>query len=112
MTAVSVVLAARRVRAALKVLFPSVPPADQARILAAMEGRDYQSPAHTHGGEAGAGAEREPGGRPSSGDQSPGSYTPHVEVLLNWRAHPSHRWEFTDTRLAEVVDRWSREVTS
>lgn len=111
MTSIAV-LAARRVRGALKALFPSVPPADQARILAAMEGRDYQSPAPTSGGEAGTGAGREPGSRPSSGDQHPGSHTPHAEVLLNWRAHPAHRWEFTDTRLADLVDRWSREVTS
>lgn len=36
---------ARRLRGIAKALFPSVPPADQARVLAAMEGRDYQVPA-------------------------------------------------------------------
>lgn len=36
---------AQRLRAVGKALFPSVPPADQARVLAAMEGRDYHAPA-------------------------------------------------------------------
>lgn len=36
---------AQRLRAVGKALFPSVPPADQARVLAAMEGRDCQAPA-------------------------------------------------------------------
>ena len=36
---------ARQLRAVAKALFPSVPPADQARVLAAMEARDYQAPA-------------------------------------------------------------------
>lgn len=103
-------LVTRRAGAAVAALFPSVPPADQARVLAAMEGRDYQSPAPTSGGEASTGAGREPEGSASSGASPSGSHTPHVEVLLNWRAHPSHRWEFTDTRLADVVDRWTREA--
>lgn len=34
----------RRLATALAALFPSVPPAQQARILAAMEGRYYQAP--------------------------------------------------------------------
>lgn len=109
------VLAARRVRAALVVLFPSVPPADRARVLAAMEGRDYQSPASKPGGEAGTGAGRGPGGEAPSVASSPGPHAPHAphaEDLLNWRAHPTHRWEFTDTRLADLLDRWTREATS
>jgi hypothetical protein len=50
-----------RLARALAVLFPSVPVADRARIHAAMEGRDHQTPAPPIGGEAvvGAGHTRE-----------------------------------------------------
>lgn len=77
---------ARAARRLARVLFPSVPYADRARVLAAMEGRDTQQPA----------------ARPYAAD------TP--ELLLNWRAHPQHRWEFHDTRLADLLDRWSKET--
>lgn len=75
---------AGRLRAVAKALFPSVPPADQARVLAAMEGRDYQAPAAP----------------------------PHAEAAPGWRADPANRWELDDTRLADLVDRWHREDRS
>lgn len=106
-------LIARALRSVARTLFPSVPAADRARVLAAMEGRTYQSPAPTPGGEAGPGAGREPGGAATSTPATPpGPHAPHAEVLLNWRAHPAHRWEFSDTRLADLIDRWTREATS
>lgn len=50
------------------------------------------------------------GGRLSSFGPSPLSGVPAVESLLNWRAHPAHRWEFADTYLADMVGRWRQEL--
>lgn len=33
----------------------------------------------------------------------------HPELLLNHRAHPSHRAEFTDTAMAAMLGDWSAE---
>lgn len=110
----------------LDALFPSVPPLDQVRVLAAMEGRSL-TPAPGHAGEGwpGAGHTPEDGRKaPSSGtevlsDSTPArgsawsasrSPVPEVEDLRNWRAHPSHRWEFADTHLGALLDLWRGEL--
>lgn len=77
--------AAVATRRLARALFPSVPYADRARILAAMEGRDLKA------------------NQPRPTDPV------NPELLLNWRAHPQHRWEFHDARLADLLDRWSKE---
>jgi hypothetical protein len=99
----------------LAALFPSVPPADQAIVLAAM------TPAPGACGEAAPGAGHSPGGEVAPTETSPARSRSSVvepsmprppanEVLLNWRAHPTHRWEFSDTHLGALVDRWRGEL--
>lgn len=104
------VLIARRTVAAL---FPSVPYADRARVLAAMEGRSL-TPAPGLRGEAQPGAGDDlVGGAEAGGTSAPpaGRRIPPVEDLRNWRPDARHRWEFHDRHLAEVVDRW-KQATS
>ncbi|SDC45112.1 hypothetical protein [Nocardioides lianchengensis] len=101
-----VILIARRTAA---VLFPSVPPRDRARILAAMQDPYPQTPATScewearpvagHGPVDGAAL---PDRAPSTGSRS----IPPAEDLRNWRAHPVHRWEFSDQHLDALVGRW------
>ncbi len=91
-----------------QLLFPSVTYKDQARILAAMEGREPQDPVSSSQGEgSGEAGQSEGGDGPAvSFGSSPPPPVPAVEVLRNWRAHPAHRWEFTDSYLAAVLDQW------
>ena len=92
----------------LAFLFPSVPPADQARVLAAMEGRTYQSPvvgARGSASAAGQSPEDGDGCSPSTGP-SPFSGPPACETALYWRPHPSRTTEFTDEWLGHLLDRW------
>lgn len=97
-----------RLARVLAALFPSVPPRDQAIVLAAMEGRDLETPVVERLGE-----ERDMTGQSEGGDERPNSFSssplsgaPAVENLRNWRAHPSHRWEFTDRHLEAVLNQW------
>lgn len=99
-------LMARRTAA---VLFPSVPRADQALVTAAMQQPYPETPATRCEGEA----QRVAGHGPADGADSPvlapsaGSRPlPPAEDLRNWRAHPAHRWEFSDEHLGELVVRW------
>ena len=71
-------------------LFPMVDPGDQARLLAAMEGRD-QAPAPGALGEAHPGAGNGPGRKAPSVADLPG----HPHDTTPWSPHPSHAWEFT-----------------
>ncbi len=92
----------------LRRLFPSVPYRDQAVVLAAMEGRELETPGTSSQGEGG-GVPGQPGGgdgRSFSFGPSPLPGAPAVEQLRNWRAHPAHRWEFADSHLAAVLDQW------
>lgn len=102
------------VRRALAAWFPSVPPADQAIVLAAMENPYPQTPTHGPGGEAGPWVGQTPEGEDGApapvvaveATKTPRPPVPAREDLPTYRPHPCHRWEFADGRLATLLDRW------
>ena len=88
-------------RRTLAYLFPSKPPDLTADAYAAT-----QTPARGPGGEAGPWV----GHAPESGTATPRPPAVHPEVLLNYRPHPAHRYEFDDRKLAALLDQWRREL--
>lgn len=94
----------------LAVLFPSVP-----RHLAALTAAT-QTPGPVVGGEAAAGLGQTPEGEGAPTSTSPRravveQVTPRPpvsdhEVLIAWHASPR---DLSDTHLADVVDRWTKE---
>ena len=114
---------------ALARLFPSVPPAQQARLLAAMEARTM-TPAPGARGEARPGAGTLSAPTFQGADQPEGEVTapaarhrgsehrdaspsgpPAIETCLSWQPHPSHADEFTDAWLNHLLDRWKGPTT-
>lgn len=101
-------------------LFPSVPPAEQAIVLAAMEGRT-QTPVVGARGRASAtgqttAIEPTPGGGAASEDGTgavlssvavPFSGAPACETQVAFYPHPANRWDLSDDRLWTLVDRWA-----
>lgn len=88
-------------------LFPSVPPRDQAIVLAAMEGRTIQTPG------AGVCGEAHPApGQPEGGDglpsvsPSPLSSAPEIERRVSQSFHPSMYPVLSDHHLAHLLDQW------
>lgn len=91
-----------------QLLFPSVPPQDQARVLAAMECNTTQSPVSERLGEGRDEAGQSEGGdgRSLSFSPPPSSGAPSCERGQSTPVHPAHRIHLEDHHLARLLDQW------
>lgn len=112
-----------RVARLLDRVFPSVSPVDQAILLGAMEGRDLETPVPMPFGEGGVGTGLNVastslvggGERPESVvPRHPAALSgpPSIETDLFWEPATESRWEFGETRLGRMLDRWTKESSA
>lgn len=90
-----------------QLLFPSVPYRDQARVLAAMEGRTLSPVSERLGeGRDEAGQSEGGDGRSLSFSPLPSSGAPACERDQSTPVHPACRIHLEDHHLARLLDQW------